>query len=116
VPTWCPFRLQFYCNGHSWLARKLTSEGIDFARAQQLADVFRPDDLHRLLDAYGQRVLPGDRHLCSEVTIGVLMQTEYSTDLVFRSEATLKPLYEQLSRKRDRRESPKPYPVSSAKK
>lgn len=19
VPTWCPFRLQFYCNGHSWL-------------------------------------------------------------------------------------------------
>ena len=21
VPTWCPFRLQFYCNGHSWLAR-----------------------------------------------------------------------------------------------
>src|SRR6202035_1066248 len=23
VPTWCPFRLQFYCNGHSWLARQL---------------------------------------------------------------------------------------------
>ena len=21
VPTWAPFRLQFYCNGHSWLAR-----------------------------------------------------------------------------------------------
>jgi hypothetical protein len=29
VPTWCPFRLQFYCNGHSWLAHKLTGEGID---------------------------------------------------------------------------------------
>ena len=28
VPTWCPFRLQFYCNGHSWLARKLAAEGI----------------------------------------------------------------------------------------
>ena len=25
VPTWCPFRLQFYCNGHSWLARQLTA-------------------------------------------------------------------------------------------
>jgi hypothetical protein len=24
VPTWCPFRLQFYGNGHSWLARQLT--------------------------------------------------------------------------------------------
>ena len=23
VPTWCPFRLQFYCNGHNWLARQL---------------------------------------------------------------------------------------------
>jgi hypothetical protein len=33
VPTWCPFRLQFYCNGHSWLARKLTAEAIDFAMA-----------------------------------------------------------------------------------
>jgi len=22
VPTWCPFRLQFYCNGHSWLETK----------------------------------------------------------------------------------------------
>jgi hypothetical protein len=20
VPTWCPFRLQVYCNGHSYLA------------------------------------------------------------------------------------------------
>ena len=20
VPTWAPFRLQFYCNGHNWLA------------------------------------------------------------------------------------------------
>jgi Ku protein len=30
VPTWCPFRLQFYCNGHSWLARQVTAAGIGF--------------------------------------------------------------------------------------
>jgi hypothetical protein len=30
VPTWAPFGLQFYCNGHSALARRLTREGIDF--------------------------------------------------------------------------------------
>lgn len=30
VPTWLPFRLQFYCNGHAWLARELTRAGIDF--------------------------------------------------------------------------------------
>ena len=51
VPTWAPFRLQFNCNGHSWLARKLSAKGIgytmadnafvridDWARAQELAD------------------------------------------------------------------------------
>ena len=33
VPTWSPFRLQFYCNGHSWLARQLTAAGIGFISA-----------------------------------------------------------------------------------
>jgi len=33
VPTWSPFRLQFYCNGHSWLARQLAQEGIGFTAA-----------------------------------------------------------------------------------
>ena len=30
VPTWCPFRLQFYCNGHNWLASQLQQAGIEF--------------------------------------------------------------------------------------
>jgi hypothetical protein len=42
VPTWSPFRLQFYCtcpralvprDGHSWLARQLTAEGIGYTSA-----------------------------------------------------------------------------------
>ena len=33
VPTWAPFRLQFYCNGHNWLARKLTANGIGYTMA-----------------------------------------------------------------------------------
>jgi hypothetical protein len=110
VPTWCPFRLQFYCNGHSWLARKLTAAGIafnladnafvrlaDFARAQALADAMKPDELHRRLDHHAKRLCPvldvfGQNYHWS------LMQVEYSTDLVFRSAVTLQPLYEQLSR------------------
>src|SRR3984957_5488750 len=65
VPTWAPFRLQFYCNGHSWLARRLTAQGIGFTaadnafiqidnwqRAQEPADSFSPDLLHRVLDRY----------------------------------------------------------------
>jgi hypothetical protein len=110
VPTWAPFRLQFYCNGHSWLARQLTAEGIDFSaadnalvriddwqRAQELADGLSPDLLHRVLDRYAGQCCPvldvfGQSYHWS------LMQVEYATDLVFRSTATLGPLYEQLTR------------------
>src|SRR4051795_12138763 len=33
VPTWAPFRLQLYCNGHSWLARQLAPEGTAITAA-----------------------------------------------------------------------------------
>ena len=110
VPTWSPFRLQFYCNGHSRLARQLAAEGIgftladnaflridDWQRAQDLADGFSPDLLHRVLDRYGERCCPvsgvfGQSYHWS------LMQVEYATDLAFRSTATLGPLYQQLVR------------------
>src|ERR1700758_3930096 len=110
VPTWCPFRLQFYCNGHSWLACQLTAAGIDFAmadnafvriadwqRAQTLADALSPKDLHRVLDGYAAQCCPvldviGQSYHWS------LMKVKYSTDLVFRSQAMLAPLYEQLAR------------------
>jgi hypothetical protein len=110
VPTWCPFRLQFYCNGHSWLARRLAAEGIgfttadnafvridDWPRAQALADGLSPDRLHLVLDRYAALCCPvldvfGQSYHWS------LMQLEYATDLVFRSAATLGPLYEQLTR------------------
>jgi hypothetical protein len=93
VPTWSPFRLQFYCNGHSRLAHSLTTAGIDYAmadnafiritdweRAQQLADAFSPDTLHALLDHYAEQCCPildvfGQSYHWS------LMQVEYSTDL-----------------------------------
>jgi hypothetical protein len=110
VPTWCPFRLQFYCNGHSWLARRLAAAGIDFTmadnafvkidnwpRAQALADALSPDALHRILDRYVAQCCPV-LDAFPHAYHWSLMQVEYSTDLVFRSQATLKPLYEQLAR------------------
>lgn len=110
VPTWAPFRLQFYCNGHSRLARQLTAEGIactaadnafiriaDWQRAQELADGFSPDRLHRLLDRYAARCCPV-LDVFGQTYHWSLMQAEYATDLVFRSAGTLGPLYEQLTR------------------
>lgn len=110
VPTWCPFRLQFYCNGHSWLETKLITNGIgyamadnafiridDFAHAQSLSDQLKPDDLHRILDRYARMCCPV-QEVFQQQYHWSLMQTEYSTDLVFRSEETLNPLYEDISR------------------
>lgn len=110
VPTWCPFRLQFYCNGHAWLANKLRPAKIkftladnafvevsDMARAQAIADGLSVKELHRRLDHYAA--------LCCPVMAALeqryhwsLMQIEYSTDLMFRSTAILGPLYEEISR------------------
>ena len=110
VPTWAPFRLQFYCNGHSWLARQLTAEGIaftmadnafvridDWQRAQELADAFSPDLLHRVLDRYAALCCPV-LDVFGQTYHWSLMQVEYATDLVFRSAATLKPLYDRFVR------------------
>ena len=110
VPTWCPFRLQFYCNGHSWLARQLTAAGIgfkladnaflridDWQRAQTLADHLSPVTLHEVLDRYAAQCCPVF-DLFAPSYHWSFMQVEYATDLVFRSQAVLKPLYEQLSR------------------
>ena len=30
VPTWCPFRLQFYFNAHNWLAKQLDKADIGY--------------------------------------------------------------------------------------
>ena len=110
VPTWCPFRLQFYCNGHSWLARHLMAAGIDYAmadnaflrigdwaQAQHLADHLSPDVLHRILDRYASQCCPV-LDVFAQTYRWSLMQVECSTDLAFRSAAIMQPLYESLSR------------------
>ena len=110
VPTWAPFRLQFYFNAHNWLASRLRREGLhftmldnaftdieDFPRAQQLADDFDVARLHERLDEISCRYCPvldvvgTDYHWS-------LMQVEYATDLVFRNRTDLAPIYETLVR------------------
>ena len=63
VPTWAPFRLQFYFNGHQHLAATLRRRGVactladnafveiaDWALAQRLADEMSVQDLHQAMD------------------------------------------------------------------
>ena len=111
VPTWAPFGLQFYCNGHSALARSLEREGIDFVqednaflrisdhpRAQALADAFSPDVLHQRLKRYAQWLGPVADVFGQTDWHWSIRQVEYSTDLMFRSQDILVPLYDAISR------------------
>ena len=110
VPTWAPFRLQFYCNGHNWLANQLTRSGVafrqcdntfthiaDHKRAQALADAFPVERLHRHLDEIAQTFCPVLSHFRGSYHWS-LMQVEYATDIVFRRQQDLGPLYETLVR------------------
>src|SRR5437899_1987777 len=90
VPTWAPFRLQFYCNGHNWLAGQLRQQGIAFqqldntfrsiadgGRAQALADAFPVERLHQALDAFATRYCPVGEHFGATYHWS-LMQVEYA--------------------------------------
>jgi hypothetical protein len=108
VPTWSPFRLQFYCNGHNWLAAQLRRQGIDyvlqdnaflqiddFEQANQLAANADMTVLHAKLDQFAQQYCPVVTHL-NLVYSWSLMQVEYATDLVFKQQRTLQAIYPHL--------------------
>lgn len=110
VPTWCPFRLQIYFNGHHWLAAQLSRHHIpytlldnafsqitDWAKAQKWADDWKVEKIHRKLDEFAQRYCPiiagfGLRYHWS------LDQAEYATDIVFRRQSDLQAIYGNLTR------------------
>jgi hypothetical protein len=108
VPTWCPFRLQFYCNGHNWLAQRLGQAGMDyeladnafvrisdFAQAQQIADSLSVEWLHAKLDELARRYCPVVTSLGLSYSWS-LMQVEYATDIVFQDAASLQSFYPHL--------------------
>lgn len=110
VPTWAPFRLQFYCNGHNWLAGALAERQIEYTQAencfpyiadwktaQALAEAFPLDRLHRLCDRLAGQFCPVGEHFGTRYHWSI-MQCEYATDIAFRDHTALEPVYETLSR------------------
>jgi hypothetical protein len=112
LQTWFPFNVHVVLNGREWLARQLDAAGIgyqrrdncfvdleDFARAQQLADrqprIAWPKHLQRLLD----RVHPLHQELfaaCPGPYYWTSEQSEWATDVAFRSTEALGELYRTL--------------------
>jgi hypothetical protein len=108
--TYWPFGAQMYFNGHNPLATKLLKAGIeyrmldnaftyiaDWEAAQKWPDESDTRLVHEKLDSYA-------RSLCPAIeTLGLtyewtLAQVEYATDVVFRRQADLQPIYETLVR------------------
>jgi len=108
VPTWCPFRLQFYCNGHARLAAQLAEQQspcdvldnafghlADYSQANQLAAQWDGDWLRCKLDGWARQYCPivDTLHLSYYWS---LMQVEYALDLVFKTPPTLNAFYPHL--------------------
>ncbi len=108
VPTWCPFRLQVYINGHSLLASELKQAGIkytmtdnafdsieDAGKAQELSDNISIEKLHRKLDEFAWQFCPVYKDFNLRYHWSV-MQAEYATDIVFKKQEGLQQIYSEL--------------------
>ena len=110
VPTWLPFRLRFYFNGHAWLASELCRAAIafrmednafveiaDWPQAQVLSDAFPIQALNADLNALARQYVPFLKQFPSGYYWS-LMQVEYSWDLSWKRAADLAPVYAEVSR------------------
>jgi hypothetical protein len=112
IPTWFPFTIQIYLNGHEWLAYKMDQSGItytklenaflwidDTRRAQRFANRFVDKPWPRILDAFARKVNPLLSDLLQSMGYyWIIEQAEYATDIMFKDRPTLKPLYQELLR------------------
>ena len=110
VPTWCPFRLQIYFNGHNVLNSSMKKKGIhsvmldnaifkteSFETAQNFSNNLNIEHLHEKLNEFATRYCPVIKHF----PLGYhwsIMQVEYSTDIIFKRQEDLKLIYENLTR------------------
>jgi len=108
VPTWCPFRLQLYFNGHNILHKELCQHDIkssmadnafdyieDFPLAQELSDKLDIAILHKAFDRLAETYCPVHKDF-GQVYHWSIMQAEYATDIVFKSKEDLMPIYDGL--------------------
>lgn len=114
IQTWFPFNIQVCLNGREWLARRMDREGLryerrencfvwieDVARAQELMDELLrtawPQELQRL----ARQLNPRHTELLHPFVADYYWMThesEWASDVMFRSPAALAAIYPQLAR------------------
>jgi hypothetical protein len=115
IMSWFPMPVQICLNGREWLARQLEAAGIryerrdntfawveDFTRAQALLDEQQQTDWSTTLSGLLRTYHPEFAQLQADLQLRdyywTAEQTEFATDVAFRSAAELKPLYRRLLR------------------
>lgn len=114
LQSWFPFTMRIGLNGRHWLYRQLQREGIgfrrqdnlllavaDWQRAQELLDEQLCTDWPALLDGLAAQCNPLLPYLRDEARVPyywVTEQSEWATDILFRSADDLAALYPRLSR------------------
>lgn len=115
LQTWFPFTMHMNLNGREWLCQELDRAGIDYlrrenclthvadeCRAQQLLDRQLRINWPRLLNSIAKDVHPRLRQIVAPwQNIGYywsLDESEWATDVMFRSPSALADLYPRLVR------------------
>jgi hypothetical protein len=114
IQTWFPFSIQIYLNGREWLARQMDQLGLRYRRqencfpwigklsqAQALMDEQLRTDWPSVLDETARRLNPIHEQLLApyqEDYYWSAHQTEWATDILFKSAARLAKIYPTLVR------------------
>jgi hypothetical protein len=112
LQTWFPFTIHICINGRAWLGRQLDAAGIGYLRrdncfvdvaklerAQQLADRQLKANWPRLLDRLAALANPIHRKMFARVSVPYYwsaQESEWASDVLFRSSAALTELYGRL--------------------
>jgi hypothetical protein len=110
LQSWFPFEIQVYVNGRDWLARQLDRVGLSYRRSDNkflwVEDWSRAQELlHQQLETSWPTVLDELQRAVHPLHPGHLgrfpvsynwtvFQSEWATDVAFRSRQALEPLYE----------------------
>ncbi len=114
IQTWFPFRIQVCLNGREWLSHQLDKAGIshlksdncflnigDMARAQELMEEQVRLNWENAMNKVATRLNPAFNEIFSNYKISyywTIYQSEWATDILFKSPAALASIYPQLVR------------------
>jgi hypothetical protein len=112
LQTWFPYLIHISLNGHEWLARQMDEKGLryrkvdnrltwveDFAAAQALADAQLGTDWVALCEEFRRTYHPLHEKIAQPLALSYYWtapETEFSSDVIFREQATLDRLFPRL--------------------